>query len=464
MNRRPATRYELAQGEPRIYTVTEIANEVNYSLQDSFPNVVVQGEVSGWKPYPSGHIYFDLKDAKSKLRVSLFKSRVRKSHDAIENGIVVQVEGHLEFYGPKGELALIAERVAPLGYGALQAEFDRLKKRLEAEGLFRQDRKRALPAYPTRVGIVTSPKGAALRDMLRVLHQRAPYVRVTVVPAAVQGQGASEEIVAGIELLNEWGRVDVILAGRGGGSLEDLWAFNEERVVRAIVASRIPVISAVGHEVDVTLADFAADVRAATPTHAAQIAAPAREEVRAQLDRLSTHAAARLDRELRGSSARLVGMANHHALRRPMHRIQGHRRDTDDLSDRLERGLTRWVSMRKRRLEGFEGVLKAHTPGRSLERARERVQALAHRAQRCASEHVRRARELTRTRAQLLASYDYHGVLRRGYALVWREGRQKLIQRGRELEPQETVEVQFEDTRAAARILEIRPADAKEGA
>jgi len=463
MNRRPMTRFDTQRGEPRIYTVSEIANEVNYTLQDTFSNVVVQGEVSAWKPYPSGHIYFDLKDANSKIRVNLFKSRVRKSHDAIGNGIVVQVEGRIEFYGPKGELNLVAERVAPLGYGALQAQFDRLKKRLEAEGLFHEGRKRPLPPYPTRVGIVTSPTGAALRDMLRVLHQRAPYVRVTVAPAAVQGPGASEEIAAGIELLNEWGRADVLIAGRGGGSLEDLWAFNEERVVRAIVASRIPVVSAVGHEIDYTLADFAADVRAATPTHAAQMVAPAREEVRATLDRLSTHAAARLDRELRGSRANLVGIANHHALRRPLHRIQGHRRDTDDWSDRLERGLASWVSIRKRRLERFEGVLKAHTPARSLERTRERMAALAHRAERCASEHVRRARELTRTRAQLLASYDYHGVLRRGYALVWREGGMGLIQRGRELESQESVEIQFDDARAAARILEIRPAEAKEG-
>ena len=463
MNRRPATRYDLAQGEPRIYSVSEIANEVNFSLQDTFPNIVVQGEVSGWKPYPSGHIYFDLKDAKSKLRVNLFKSRVRKSHDAIENGVVVQAEGRLEFYGPKGELALIAERVAPIGYGALQAQFDRLKKRLEAEGLFREDRKRPLPPYPTRVGIVTSPTGAALRDMLRVLHQRAPYVRVTVAPAAVQGPGAIEEIAAGIELLNEWGHADVIIAGRGGGSLEDLWAFNEERVVRAIVASRIPIVSAVGHEIDFTLADFAADIRAATPTHAAQMVAPAREEVRATLDRLSTHAAGRLERELRGSRANLVGIANHHALRRPLHRIVGHRRDTDDLSDRLERGLTSWVLVRRRRLERFEGIFRAHTPARSLERARERMAALTHRAQRCALEHVRRARELTRTRTQLLASYDYHGVLRRGYALVWREGGRGLVQRGRELTPQENVEVEFEDARAAARILEIRPANAEEG-
>jgi len=463
MSRRPMTRFDTQRGEPRIYTVTEIANEVNYSLQDTFPTVLVQGEVSAWKPYPSGHIYFDLKDANSKLRVNLFKSRVRKSHDAIGNGIVVQVEGRIEFYGPKGELALIAERVAPLGFGALQAQFDRLKKRLEAEGLFHEDRKRQLPRYPTHVGIVTSPTGAALRDMLRVLHQRAPYVRVTVAPAAVQGPGASGEIAAGIELLNEWGRADVLIAGRGGGSLEDLWAFNEERVVRAIVASRIPVVSAVGHEVDVTLADFAADVRAATPTHAAQMVAPARDEVRARLARLSTHAAARLDRELRGSRASLVGIANHHALRRPMHRIQGHQRDTDEWSDRLERGLTSWVSTRRRRLERFEGILRAHTPTRSLERTRERMAALTHRAERCALEHVRRARELTRTRSQLLASYDYHGVLRRGYALVWREGGSGLVQRGRDLEPQEIVDVQFEDARAAARIVEIRPIDAKEG-
>lgn len=463
MNRRPATRLDYQPSEPRIYTVTEIADALNWSVQDSFPSVLVQGEVSNWKPYPSGHIYFDLKDVKSRLRVTLFSKHVRKSHEAIQNGMVVQAEGKIEFYGAKGELGLVAVRVAPLGFGALQAKFEQLKRRLEAEGLFREDRKRRVPPYPLRVGIVTSETGAALRDILRVLHQRAPYIHVTVAPAQVQGPYAPAEISSGIELLNEWGRVDVIITGRGGGSIEDLWAFNEERVVRAIVASRIPVISAVGHEVDVTLADFAADVRAATPTHAAQIVAPARDEVRARLDRLSTHASARLARELKESRANLVGIANHHALRRPINRIQDIRRDTDELSDRLERGLSGWVSVRRRRLEQFESVLRAHTPARSLERTRERVAALAHRAQRCATEQVQRARELTRMRAQLLASYDYHGVLRRGYALVWREGRQALVQRGREIAAQETVEIQFEDAQAAARILEIRSTGAKEG-
>jgi len=254
----------------------------------------------------------------------------------------------------------------------------------------------------------------------------------------------------------------VIVAGRGGGSLEDLWAFNEERVVRAIVQSRIPVVSAVGHEVDMTLADFAADHRAATPTQAAQIVAPSRDEIRAKLDGLSKHAAGRLRRELREREAKLIGLSNHHALRQPLHRIHNHRRDADELAECLMRGLGTWVHLRRRRIDRFEGILSAHSPSRALEGARDRLTALSHRSRRSVCEQVARARELTGTRGRLLASYDYRGVLRRGYALVWRDHGTHLVQRGQELSPAQEIEIQFEDARADAQVKRIRDSGAKE--
>lgn len=446
------------EGEPRIYSVSEIAQAIKLSLEDSFPNVIVQGEISGWNRHrQSGHVYFDLKDAQARIRVALFKNRVRSAHDALSDGIAVQVEGQIDFYGPRGEVSLIAERVSPLGYGALQARFDALKRKLEVEGLFRQERKRPLPAYPTRIGIVTSPGAAALRDMLRILRQRAPYVRIILAPAAVQGEAAAREIASAIGLLNEWGLVDVIIAGRGGGSLEDLWAFNEEAVVRAIAGSRIPVVSAVGHEVDMTLADLAADVRAATPTHAAQQVVPSREEVQAALEGLSKHARERLHRELREATARLTGVRNHHALRDPARRVQDSRRTLDDIADGLARGLSDWVLVRRRRLDGYAGALQAFTPSHVMQRSRERVLTLEHRLQASASGLIGRMREKVGGRGQLLTSYDYRGVLKRGYALVWDAEGRRLIQRGRTLRPEEAIRIQFQDAQADARVTRVLP-------
>jgi exodeoxyribonuclease VII large subunit len=451
VSRRPfITRFDAGDA-PRVYTVTEIARALQYSLADQFPYITVQGEISGWKFAPDSHLYFDLKDAGAVIRVALFKSRVRVAHRSLANGTLVQVEGALEFYDKRGTLSLVAEKVSPVGSGALQAKFEALKRALEAEGLFRPERKRPLPAYPTRVAIVTSPTGAALRDMIRILRQRAPFVRVTVAPAAVQGPGASLDIAASIRLVNEWGRADVMIVGRGGGSLEDLWAFNEEPAVRAIA------------ETDVTLADLAADVRAATPSHAAQLVVPSKDEVRGALESLSKHARERLRREIGQRATLLAGIRNHHAIREPLRLVHDGLREVDDQRECLVRGLAGWVSQRRRLLEGIEGVLRAHSPVRSLERTRERVHALGHRAERCALERVTRERALAMRERRLLESFDYHGVLRRGYALVWNGGGGRLVSRGGALQPEERIEIQFADARADASVVRVRPEKTEEG-
>jgi len=454
---------EFHPGQPRVYTVHEIAQAINLTLGDHGV-VSVQGEISSLRRQaPSGHIYFELKDDSARLRVSWFRNRIRQSTDALADGVQVQVDGRLEFYATGGTVSLIADRVSPVGLGALQARFDALKRALEAEGLFRPERKRPLPPYPSRVGIVTSPSGAAVRDMLRILRQRAPYVRVVVAPSAVQGAGAAFEIAAAIALLNEWGKVDVIIAGRGGGSIEDLWAFNEETVVRAIAGSRIPVISAVGHESDVTLADLVADWRAATPTHAAQAAAPSREDVCATLDLVAKHARDRLGRELREARAHLAGIRNHHALREPGHMIRNNRRRVDELSDCLGRGLGGWVLTRRRRVDQLTGALHAHTPSRTLERSRERLTTLQHRVRRSTIAQVERDRAAVSNVGRLLASYDHRGVLRRGYALVWSPARE-LIARGGALRPGDEVSVEFADARAEAKVARVeRKSESSEG-
>ncbi len=262
---------------PSMFSVTQISRYLKEVLDsdDILQDVWVRGEVSGCRLYPSGHCYFTLKDAEAQLSCVFFKpARLRSSAPDLRDGMAIAANGHISFYERDGKLQLYVESVQPLGEGALYQRFGQLKTRLEAEGLFDPQRKRALPSQPSVIGIVTSPQGAALRDMLRTLRIRYPLARVLLSPATVQGEDAPLSIANALDLLNEHGEADVIIVGRGGGSIEDLWAFNEEAVARAISRSRIPVISGVGHETDVTIADFVADRRASTPTAAAVEAAP----------------------------------------------------------------------------------------------------------------------------------------------------------------------------------------------
>lgn len=450
--RRAAPRFDPREGEPRIWSVTEIVRSLKGLLEGEYPDVVVGGEISDFKVAGSGHVYFRLKDSGAQLSVAWFGGAARAATLALQNGVAVQAQGRITVYAGRGDMQLSAVRVVPIGYGALQARFEALKRKLLAEGLFAPERKRALPRYPTRVALVTSASGAAVRDMLRILRQRAPYVRVTLAPTRVQGEGAAEEIADAIALVNEWGQADVMIVGRGGGSVEDLWAFNDEAVVRAIVASRIPVVSAVGHEVDVTLADLAADVRAATPTHAAQEVARDTDEIRETLEDLSKHARERLRRDVAAHAERLRGFRTHHALRHPERLVQDAMQRVDLSRERLIRGLREWAVARGRRLDALEARARSHAPDRALARVRDRLLALAHRADRGASSGLARRRADLAARSRLLDSYDYRGVLRRGYALVWSGDGATLVRRAAGLRPGSEIQVQFEDARTQARV------------
>ncbi|MFM8552617.1 MAG: exodeoxyribonuclease VII large subunit, partial [Nitrospiraceae bacterium] len=258
----------------RILTVSELTLLVRDRLEQAFPDVWIEGEVSTLRSPASGHFYFTLKDAQCQIRAVLFRNQAQRLRFALREGLQVVVRGRVTVYEPRGEYQLVLDYLEPKGVGALQLALEQLKERLALEGLFDEARKRPLPFLPRRVGLVTSLSGAAVRDMLVVLGRRCPSLDVVICPVPVQGEGAAPKIAAAIRTLSASGKVDVMIVGRGGGSLEDLWCFNEEVVVRAIVASRVPVVSAVGHETDVTLADFAADYRAPTPSAAAEAVAP----------------------------------------------------------------------------------------------------------------------------------------------------------------------------------------------
>src|SRR5437867_4026625 len=261
----------MSERERQGYTVSELTLRLKAALEEAFPAVWVEGEISNLRTPGSGHSYFTLKDEGAQLSAVLFRGRGRRVRFDLEDGMQVLVFGGLDVYAARGQYQLVVEMMEPKGLGALQLAFEQLKRKLEAEGLFDEGRKRPLPHFPRTIGIVTSPTGAALRDMLHIIGRRFGGLRVLVAPVRVQGEGAAAEIVDALRNLDEVAGLDVIIVGRGGGSIEDLWAFNDERVVRAIVASKVPVISAVGHETDFTIADFVADLRAPTPSGAAEL-------------------------------------------------------------------------------------------------------------------------------------------------------------------------------------------------
>src|SRR5207237_3461294 len=294
--------------ERRVYSVAELTAAVRGLLESSFGDIWVEGEISNCRVWNTGHLYFTLKDGTAQIKAVMFRTAVRYLRFKPEDGVHVIARARLGVYEPKGEYQIVCEHLEPRGLGALQLAFEQLKKRLQAEGLFAADRKRSLPALPRKIGVVTSLDGAAIRDILKVLRRRAPNASVLIRPARVQGEGAAEDIARALKAIVRAKGIDVVIVGRGGGSVEDLWAFNEERVARAIAASPVPVISAVGHEADVTISDFVADVRAPTPSAAAEIVVAANDEFCHRIDRLAgrLRASARSSLERRRNAVHLL--------------------------------------------------------------------------------------------------------------------------------------------------------------
>jgi exodeoxyribonuclease VII large subunit len=318
---------------PQTLSVSQLTAQIKDALEGEFASVWVAGEISNYSRPQSGHAYFTLKDDQAQIRAVMWRSAAARLKFDMADGLDVICHGHVDVYAPRGSYQLVVEQLQPQGVGALELALRKLREKLAAEGLFDPARKRPLPAFPRRLAFVTSPTGAAVRDFLEVLRRRWRGVDVLVIPARVQGDGAAQEIVAGIRLANRLvPRPDVLIVGRGGGSLEDLWAFNEEPVVRAIAASKIPTVSAVGHEIDVTLSDLAADVRALTPSEAAERVVPAIDEINARIrgyQQRLRHAAQRRVMLLR---ARYDGLAAQRPFRRPFDLIHDRSRRVDELS------------------------------------------------------------------------------------------------------------------------------------
>lgn len=353
----------------QILSVTEITDAIKGQLEGRFPNVWVEGEISNFKHHGSGHLYFTLKDEGAALAAVCFRFAAAKLDFRPENGKKVQALGAITVYPPRGNYQIKISRMIPAGMGELQLAFERLKKKLEAEGLFAKERKRPLPFMPRIVGVVTSPTGAAIRDVVNVLTRRFPNVTMILCPARVQGPGSKEEIVSAIERLNALEpRPDVLIVGRGGGSLEDLWSFNEEEVARAIVASAAPVVSAVGHETDFSIADFVADRRAPTPSAAAELVVPERSELVERVNKLERRGATAVRRLWKLSSERLVRLQARPCWARPMQRIELLQQRVDDLTNTLALHVRAVFRDGAARFERAAGRLHALSPVATLAR------------------------------------------------------------------------------------------------
>jgi exodeoxyribonuclease VII large subunit len=353
---------------PSIYTVSELTRQIKELLENSFPRLWIEGEISNFKRHSTGHLYFTLKDENSQVSCAMWRFRANSLLFQPQNGMKVVVEGDLQVYEKGGNYQLIVQQMQPAGVGALQMAFEQLKQRLYAEGLFDDIHKKSIPLYPEKIGVVTSPTGAAIRDIISVITRRFPGVEIILYPVRVQGDGAVAEIANAIEEFNEYGKVEVLIVGRGGGSLEDLWAFNEEIVARAIFVSQIPVISAVGHEVDYSIADFVADRRAPTPSAAAEIVVRNRSEVMGELNYYREKFSVSLVKQITDYRSRIESIRTGYAFRRPQDLIYQRMQRLDELQRNIAFAMNQHLKFYRSKMEHLHKQLQSMNPREILNR------------------------------------------------------------------------------------------------
>jgi exodeoxyribonuclease VII large subunit len=381
-----------------VFSVAGLTREIKLLLEDSFPPLWLQGEISNFVHHSSGHMYFTLKDEEAQIACVLWRARNASLFFTPQDGLKVLAHGSVRVYEKRGNYQFDITRMMPAGVGDLQMAFEQLKNRLREEGLFDEQFKKPLPEYPRSIGIVTSPTGAAIHDMVQILRRRFPAAKVILRPALVQGEGAAEDIAKAIAEFNRYGKVDVLIVGRGGGSLEDLWAFNEEVVARAIFESQIPVVSAVGHEVDFTISDFVADLRAPTPSAAAEMVVPDRTEILQRIGFLINRCRADLEQRLEYSRERLQSLRSSYGLRRPLDRVLQHRQRLDEIGHLAFLALKHQLDSSQRRLQQTEKRLLGLGP---------------------------------------------ESILRRGYSICRRDSDKQIIRNAADLKPQDEIGIHF---------------------
>ena len=439
----------------KILTVSELTLLVRDRLEHAFPDLWIEGEVSNLRTPGSGHLYFTLKDETSQIRAILFRTGAQRLRFTLREGVHVIVRGRLTVYEPRGEYQVVLDYLEPKGIGALQVAFEQLKEKLALEGLFDSGRKRRLPLLPRCVGIVTSLSGAAIKDILSVLHRRCSILKVLIFPVAVQGDGAGDQIAHAVRMLSLSGDVDVIIVGRGGGSWEDLWCFNEETVVRAIAMSQVPVVSAIGHEIDYTLADFAADYRAPTPSAAAEAVAPVLQDLVRTIRHLG-------QRQERGIRAR-VSFVQHQVadycgvMVRLLFRIQRYSQGLDEAAERLRTSLQIYLEGFRQRVKQAHYESMVSSPRSRIQRHLLLVPYLIKRMEERFHARLGFRRERMRSLISALDSLSPLAILARGYSLVQTIPDGRMVRRASDVAVNEEVGITLAEGRLMCEVRQTYP-------
>ncbi|MEO6308601.1 MAG: exodeoxyribonuclease VII large subunit [Nitrospiraceae bacterium] len=434
-------------------TVSELTGLLRTSIEEQFSDIYLEGELSNLRAPGSGHIYCTLKDKMSQIRAVLFRSSAIRLRFALQEGMQVIVRGRLTVYEPRGEYQIVLDTVEPKGIGALQIAFEQLKERLTAEGLFDQDRKKSIPEFPRTVGVVTSLTGAAIRDILAVLRRRWPTIRILIAPVQVQGERAGRQIAEALAALNDWGSVDVIIVGRGGGSLEDLWSFNEEIVVRAIAASHVPVVSAVGHEVDVTLADFAADLRAPTPSAAAEAVVPVLAEIVERLRELTTRTGQVMFRHCAFERQRLdAGIRGVTDVR---FRLQEAAQRTDDMVDRLRTMVQQLLMSGREQIHEAQRNLSGLNPILMIKQGLATVPQFSKRLEGQMGVILTQHRHRIHATLAQLNSLSPLAILERGYSILQTAPAGQILHRASDVEVGQELEAQLASGRLSCTVTRV---------
>jgi len=407
----------------KIYTVSDVTRMVKEELESSFPLLWVEGEISNFYCHQSGHLYFTLKDEASQLKTVMFRGEARKVPFELKNGLQVVSKGRINVYEPRGEYQLVVDVLEPKGKGALQLAFEQLKEKLQKEGLFDPKIKKKLPLLPKKVGVVTSPRGAAIVDILRTLERRFARLYILIYPVKVQGEGAADEIVEGIDYLGSLPELDVIIVGRGGGSIEDLWAFNEEKVARAIFLCPVPVISAVGHEIDFTIADFVADIRASTPSAAAEMVIEKEQSFEERIQNLEKRIVHNLKYFLQEQKHDVLSLSQHRVFQNMKVLLLNLEQRIDDLEIRARNTI--------------RNMLQKITEDKS------RAVLLEERMRSTLKEVLQHFLASWERLSVQLFDLSPLNILKKGYALCWKDGGQQLVRRINEVEKEKELTVSF---------------------
>lgn len=453
--------FEVAQSPPqrRIWKVSELVAKLRADIEREFFDLWVEGEICDLRPAASGHIYFTLKDDEGQLTAVLFRRQASLLRFRPENGLHILLRGRLSLYEQRGQVQIVAEHLEPMGAGSLQLAFEQVKRKLQREGLFDAERKKPLPAFPRCVGIVTSPSGAVIRDIITVVSRRHAALEILLYPALVQGEAAAAEVAQGIAWFNQTREVDLIVIARGGGSLEDLAPFNTELLARAIAASELPVVSAVGHETDFTIADFAADLRAPTPSAAAELITAAQHRVEEHVEALSQRLSRAARYGVMQARERLSRVSIETALARIQDGLGGRQQRVDELGFRMEAAWRALSHDRAQRLQSLATAVSRNDAAQRIRLFRERLENFSSRLLRAHTFTTQRRRATLQSMERQLAALSPLAVLNRGYALVYNESG-ALLKRSADARPGELLSTRLASGEIESRITKITPENA----